>query len=110
MKEYEKFMKLFNDKGYVKSMELAINLSPMDMLPDELKPHVIKGSVANAISLTLTSDPEFKEAFDRASCELMLEKIVKDLDLKKDENFKPVSDEIFAQSIAHILFKNKSRK
>ena len=33
-------MKLLHDKGHVKAMNTAVNLSPMEFLPDEVKPSV----------------------------------------------------------------------
>lgn len=110
MTNYEKFMKLLHDKGHVKAMNTAVNLSPMEFLPDEVKPSVIKSCVASYISNILARDPEVKEVFDRAACDMMLEKVLNDLDLKKDENFKPTPQDLFAKSVADALFSNMFRK
>jgi hypothetical protein len=112
MTNYEKFMKLLHDKGHVQAMNVAVNLSSIELLPDELKPLVIESSVAAVISNVIAKDPEIKQVFDRAACDLMLEKVVKDLDLKKDENFKPTAQDLFAKSFADafinsIFMKNK---
>lgn len=106
MNNYEKFLKLLHDKGHVKAMTVAVNLAPIDSLPDEVKPSVIKSCVATSISTILMKDPEIKQVFDRAACDLMLDQVVKDLDLKKDENFKPSPQALFAKSIADVLFAN----
>lgn len=103
-------MQLLNDKGHVKAMNVAVNLAPMDFIPDEVKPSVIKSCVGASISTILNTDPEIKQAFDKAACDLMLDKIVKDLDLKKDENFKPTAQDLFAKSVADALFSNMFRK
>ena len=105
MTNYEKFMKLLHDKGHVKAMTVAVNLSPMGFLPDEVKPSVIKSCVATNISTILEKDPEIK-----AVCDLMLDQIVKDLDLKQDENFKPTPQDLFAKSVADALFANMFKK
>lgn len=106
MSNYEKFMKLLHDKGYVRAMNVAVNLSPMESLPDDVKPHVIKSCVATNISTILVKDPEIKAVFDRAACDLMLDQLVKDLDLKQDKDFKPTPQDLFAKSIAEVLFGN----
>lgn len=110
MTNYEKFLKLLHDKGHVKAMTVAVNLAPIDFLPDEVKPSVIKSCVATSISTILMKDPEIKQAFDKAACDLMLDQVFKDLDLKKDENFKPSSQDLFAKSIADALFANMFKK
>ena len=109
MTNYEKFMKLLHDKGYVKSLEFSINLAPVELLPDALKENVIKESVSSCIVLSLQRDLELKQAFDRAAIEIMIDKITKDLDLKKDENFNPNNEDMFKEIITHIL-SNKPRK
>lgn len=103
-------MQLLNDKGHVKAINVAVNLAPMELLPDAVKPSVIKSCVGASISTILNTDPEIKQAFDKAACDLMLDKIVKDLDLKKDENFKPTAQDLFAKSIADALFSNMFKK
>lgn len=110
MSNYEKFMKLLHDKGHVKAMNVAVNLTPMEFLPDEAKPSVIKSCVGTVISTILMTEPEIKQIFDRAACDLMLDKIVKDLDLKKDKDFKPSSQDLFAKSVADVLLANMFRK
>lgn len=110
MTNYEKFMKLLHDKGHVRAMNVAVNFAPMEILPDEVKESVIKNCIATSISTVLIKDPEIKEAFDRASCDLMFDKIVADLDLKKDDNFKPTSQDLLAKTIADALFANMFRK
>jgi hypothetical protein len=110
VENYEKFLKLLHDKGHVKAMTVAVNLAPIDFLPDEVKPSVIKSCVATSISTILLKDPEIKQAFDKAACDLMLDQVVKDLDLKKDENFKPSPQDLFAKSIADALFANMFKK
>lgn len=99
-----------HDKGHVKAMTVAVNLSPMELLPDEVKPSVIKSCVATSISTILKKDPEIKEVFDKAACDLLLDQVVKDLDLKKDENFKPSPQDIFVKSVADALFANMFKK
>ncbi|MBS5822437.1 MAG: hypothetical protein KID00_01020 [Clostridium argentinense] len=106
MNNYEKFMQLLNDKGHMKAMNVAVNLTPIDLIPDEVKPSVIKSCVGASISTILNTDPEIKQAFDKAACDLMLDQVVKDLNLKKDKNFKPTSQDLFAKSIADALFSN----
>lgn len=106
MSNYEKFMKLLHDKGYVNAMNVAVNLAPIDFLPDEVKPSVIKSCVATNMSTILVKDPEIKAVFDRAACDLMLDQLVKDLDLKQDKDFKPTSQDLLAKSIADMLFGN----
>jgi hypothetical protein len=103
-------MKLLHDKGHVKAMTVAVNLAPMELLPDEVKPSVIKSCVATSISTILMKDPEIKQVFDRAACDLMLDQVVKDLDLKKDKDFKPSPQDLFAKSVADALFANMFRK
>lgn len=103
-------MKLLEEKGHVKAMNVAVNLAPMDMLPDEIKPSVIKSCVAASISSVLMKDPEIKQVFDKAACDMLLDRLVKDLDLKKDENFKPSSQDPFAKSVADALFANMFKK
>lgn len=110
MTKYEVFMKLLHEKGCVKSMQKATNMIPLpDELPDGLKAAIMKGCVGQAVHTVLKTDPEIKVAFDEAACELMLDAIAKDLDLKKDENFKPTPlDELFksiAEKMAAELFK-----
>lgn len=106
MTNYEKFMKLLNDKGHVKGMNIAVNLAPMEFLPDEVKPSVIKSCVATSISTILMKDPEIKQVFDKAAYDLMLDKVFEDLDLKKDEDYKPTAQDLFAKSVADALFSN----
>lgn len=110
MSNYEKFMKQLHDKGHVKAMNVAVNLAPMGLLPDEVKPSVIKSCVATSISTILAKDPEIKAVFDRAACDLMLDQIVKDLDLKQDKDFKPTPQDLFAKSVADALFANMFKK
>lgn len=110
MSNYEKFMKLLHDKGHVKAMNVAVNFAPMGLLPDEVKPSVIKSCVATNISTILAKDPEIKAVFDRAACDLMLDQIVKDLDLKQDKDFKPTPQDLFAKSVADALFANMFKK
>lgn len=110
MTKYEILMKQLHDKGCVKSMQKATNMIPLpDELPDGLKAAIMKGCVGQAVHTILKTDPEIKVAFDEAACELMLDKISKDLDLKKDENFKPNAiDELvknLAEKMAAELFK-----
>lgn len=99
-------MKLLHDKGYIKSLELSLNLSPIDLIPDALKETVIKKSVVICIMSSLRKDVELKQAFDKAATEMMIDKITKDFDLKKDENFNSNSEDMFKEVIAHILSNN----
>lgn len=114
MSNYEKFLKLLHEKGHVKAMTAAINLSPIETLPEEIIPLTIEGMIGSNISMILMKDPEAKEIFDKAACDLMLEKIFKDLDLKKDENFEPTSNDLLTKAIAESfmnhLFGNIFRK
>jgi hypothetical protein len=112
MTKFEKFMKLLHDKGHVKAMNLAVNITPiMNAFPAELQQEVLKSCVAKSITTILKVDPEIKEAFDQAACEVMLDKVFKDLDLKQDKDFKPSEQDLLAKSIAKALvtqiFKNK---
>lgn len=111
MTKYEKFMKLLNDKGHVKAMNVAVNITPMmDAFPDEMKQAVLKGCVGTSITTILKGDPEIKAAFDQAACDLMLDKVFKDLDLKQDKDFKPSEQDLFAKSIAEAIVTQMFRK
>lgn len=107
MTNYEKFMKLLHDKGHVKAMNSAVNMTPLvDAFLGEHKDELIKSCVATSITTVLKIDPEIKQAFDRAACDMMLERVVKDLDLKKDKDFKPTPQDIFAKAVAEAIFAN----
>lgn len=110
MSNYEKFIKLLHDKGHVRAMTVAVNFAPMEILPDEVKPSIIKSCVATSISTILMKDPEIKQVFDRAACDLMLDQVVKDLDLKKEKNFEPSQQDILAKTIADALFASMFKK
>jgi len=102
--KYEKFMKLMHDKGHVKAMNVAVNITPMmNVFPGEVQQAVLRSCVASSITTILKVDPEIKEAFDQAACELMLDKVFKDLDLKQDKDFKPSEQDLLAKSIAEAL-------
>ncbi|MPN64512.1 hypothetical protein SDC9_212287 [bioreactor metagenome] len=104
-------MKLLHEKGHVKAMNLAVNMTPLiNAFLGEHKEELLKGCVANSISMILKVDPEIKEAFDKAACELMLDKVFKDLDLKQDENFKPTAQDLFAKSVAEALISQMVKK
>lgn len=93
-----------NDNGHVKAMNVAINITPiMNAFPDEVKQVVLKSWVASSVTTILKVDPEIKKAFDQAACELMLDKVIKDLDLKQDKDFKPSEQDLLAKSIAEAL-------
>ena len=104
MNNFELLMKQINEKGHVRSMKSAVNLSPLQMVPESIQPEVIKGCVAASMSYILKSDTEIKKAFDKVAYDLMMDKIVLELDLKKDENFKPTLQDLFAKTIADELF------
>lgn len=104
MTKYEKFMKLMHDRGHVKAMNVAVNITPMmDAFPAELKQAVLKSCVASSITTILKVDPEIKEAFDQAACNMMLDQVFKDLDLKQDKDFKPSEQDLLAKSIAEAF-------
>ena len=99
-------MEILEKNGHIKSMTVAVNLSPIEMLPDEVKPSVIEKCIGGYISSVLKKEPAIKELFDKAACDLILKEIVKDLDLKPSEDFEPTSKDLFAKSVAEALFKN----
>ncbi|MDD3049745.1 MAG: hypothetical protein PHR06_01215 [Candidatus Cloacimonetes bacterium] len=105
MSKYEIFIKMLHDKGCVKSMQMAKNLAPEPPyeLPDSLKEAINKKCVSSSISTSMRIDPELKRAFDDAACEMIFNKVYKDLDLKKDVNFKPTEKDLFAKSMAEAI-------
>lgn len=82
-------------------MQVAKQLTPeLHGIPAELQKQIDKGCVATSINVLLSTDPEIKSAFDKAACELMLDKIFNDLELKKDPEFKATPQEELAKIIA----------
>jgi hypothetical protein len=104
MSKYEIFMKMLKDKGCVKAMQMAKNLTPeVPGINPELQKAIDKGCIAKAVTGSMMRDPELKKAFDQAATEMMYDKIVADLDLKKDENFKPTEQDLLAKSVAEVI-------
>lgn len=102
---YEIFIKMLHDKGVVESIQVATNMTPGTPaeFPDSLKEAIKKKCISSSISMAMDRNPELKKAFDLAACEIMFTKIVKDLDLKKDENYKPTEADLLAKSMAEKL-------
>lgn len=107
MGEYEKFMKLLHDKGHVDKMNRAINMSSLHI---ELTKKHIDYCVMPHIGMVAACDPEFKEAFDKAACEIMIDKVLNDLNLKQDEKFKPTEQDLFLKSLVDSMLTNLFRK
>lgn len=98
----EQFIELLNKKGIVRQMQVAKQLTP-EVATGEVQKAIDQMCVANTITKTLARDAELKSAYDNAANELMIGKIMDQLDLKKDENFKFTPEEMLAKTISEAF-------
>lgn len=95
MTAYNEFLKLLEQKGYINQISLAVNYIPMNLLPDEKKKEIIKGCISSSMTIILKEDKEIKEAFDKAACKLIFEKLFDDIKVKLDPT-KDITDSIMS--------------
>lgn len=103
MGEYEKFIKLLQYKDYVKRMKYSLNMTSLHL---ELDDEMIQDSNKFQIDLAIANDPELKEAFDKAAYELMMSKVLNDLNLKPDKDFKPNQKDLLSKTLVDIILTN----
>jgi hypothetical protein len=97
-------MKMINDKGLVKSMQMAKNLTPeLPGITPELQKAIDRGCIEKSITTAMMNDPELRMAFSKAASEMVFDKVIADLDLKKDENFKPTAQDLLAKQMAEAI-------
>lgn len=97
---FEKFIELLNKKGIVRKMQIAKQMM-IKIADNELQKAIDQALVANVIIQESNSDVNLKKAYDVAANEMMIEKIMKAIDLKKDVQLTP--QEMFAKGISEAL-------
>lgn len=100
---FEQFIELLNKKGIVRQIQVAKQLTP-DVANGEVQKDIDKMCASKAIAKALLRDAELKKAYDIAANEIMFNKIMDSIDLKKDENFKFTPQELFAKELSKVLF------
>lgn len=101
-KYFEQFIELLNKKGIIRNMQIAKRLSP-EIAIGEVQKAIDTMCVSNTIVKALQRDKELEEAYAKASAELMMNKVMEVIDLKKDDNFEYSPQEKFAKEIAKVL-------
>lgn len=100
---FEQFIELLNKKEVVRQIQVAKQLTP-DVATGEVQKAIDRMCVTNAITKALERDAELKRAYIIAVNEIMMDKIMDSIDLKKDENFKFTPQELLAKELSKILF------
>lgn len=98
----ELFIELLKKKGLVRQIQFAKQLTP-EVAIGEAQEIIDKMCVARTITTALSRDEELKKAYDLAANEIMLEKIVESINLKKDENFKLSPSEHLAKVMSEAI-------
>ena len=101
----EQFIELLNKKGIIRQIQVAKQITP-DVATGEIQNAMDRMCVANTIAKALLRDAELKKAYENAANEIMLDHIMKSIDLKKDENFKFTPQELLAKTISESMMKD----
>lgn len=101
---FEQFIELLNKKEIVRQIQVAKQLTPDASNYSGVQKAIDRMCVVNAITKALERDAELKKAYDIAANEIMFNKIMDSIDLKKDENFKFTPQELLAKELSKVLF------
>lgn len=99
---FEQFIELMNKKGLVRQLQVTKQLVP-NVSTGETQKAIDQMCVANVITKVLSYDADLKKAYDLAANEIMINKIMDSIDLKKDENFKFTPQEELAKKVSELL-------
>lgn len=106
---FKQFIELLNKKGIIRNIQIAKQITP-EVAEGDVQKSIDMMCLHNVIVKATERDEEVKEAFGNAAIELMMNKIMDVIDLKKDDKFEFTPQELFAKELAKVItngmFKN----